>query len=76
VNFWVGGTVTGNSGSVDNLFTICSYPCTSHSIRRIHAKGSNHIARREYGECVHCGKAFRRVIRWDTRDARSWWTAA
>ena len=47
--------------------------CIEHRIMRRHARGSNQVMRREYGECTICGRAFRRVIRWDTKDARSWW---
>ena len=61
---------TSDTASVSTTFI-----CANHSIRRIHAKGSNDHVRREYGECVYCGAAFRRVIRWDTSDARSWWEA-
>ena len=61
-------TSTSNAAEVVTMFW-----CASHTIRRMHAKGSNQHKRIEYGECTLCGKPFRRVISWNEKDARSWW---
>lgn len=78
---FTGGDITWSGTSTDCSSTTtiaymlapqCEYD-RRHTIERLHAKGSNGIVRREHGKCVYCGKPYTRTIRWDTKDARSWW---
>ena len=64
-------TGTSNVGATATI----SWACFSHTIHREYARGNQH-QRIEHGSCVLCGKKFKRVIRWGTRDAKTWWEAA
>lgn len=67
---WAYSQTSKYSDSLTVYMSAFYHVCT---VQRVHARGSNALVRREFGRCTVCGKAHRRVIRWDTKDARSWW---